>query len=87
MSTSKVRVDLNGRDDQDIEPADHDNSVTCDTREEAERVAHICASYRQPCEPVVCDAYHRVLHRNLIDANADQAAQALELLMLAADRA
>jgi hypothetical protein len=72
-------------DNPDIE--DQDSRVSCDTPEEAERVAHICAAYRQPCELVVCEAYHRVLHRELIHASADQAAHALGLVMLAADRA
>ncbi len=75
MSSRRVRVELNRREDWDVE-SDQDSGVSCDTLEEAERVAHICAAYKQPCEVVVCDAYHRVLHRELIDANADQAAQA-----------
>ncbi|MGO9753352.1 MAG: hypothetical protein ACLP8S_02540 [Solirubrobacteraceae bacterium] len=56
--------------------------MTCETLEETERVAHICATYQQPCG-LACDAYHRLL----LDANADQAAQRRELLTLAADRA
>jgi hypothetical protein len=56
--------------------------MACETLEEAERVAYICAAYQQPCGHA-CDAYHRLL----LDANADQAAQGRELLMLAADRA
>jgi hypothetical protein len=75
---------LDRGEDRDIELSDQDSRVSCETLEEAERVAHICAAYRQPCELVVCEAYHRVLHRDLIDANADQAAG---LVMLAADRA
>ncbi len=76
MSTRKVRVELNRRGDWDIELSDQDSRVTCETLEEAERVAHICAAYRQPCELVVCDAYHRVLHSELVDASTDQARQA-----------
>ncbi len=76
MSTRNVRVELNRRGDWDIELSDQDSSMSCETLEEAERVAHICAAYRQPCELVVCDAYHRVLHRELIDASTDQATQA-----------
>ncbi|MGO9791682.1 MAG: hypothetical protein ACLP8S_19915 [Solirubrobacteraceae bacterium] len=76
MSTRKARVELSRRAAWDIELSDQDSHVTCETLEEAERVAHICAAYQQPCELVVCDAYHRVLHRELIHANADQAAQA-----------
>ncbi|MGO9899688.1 MAG: hypothetical protein ACLP0J_08335 [Solirubrobacteraceae bacterium] len=75
---------LGAGENRDIEPSDQDSRVSCETLEEAERVAHMCAAYRQPCELVVCEANHRVLHRDLIDANADQAAG---LVMLAADRA
>jgi hypothetical protein len=82
-----MRVDLNRRGDRDIEPSDQDGRVSCDTPEEAERVAHICAAYRQPCELVLCEAYNRVMHRGLIDASADRAARAPGLLMLAADSA
>ncbi|MGO9956595.1 MAG: hypothetical protein ACLP50_11525 [Solirubrobacteraceae bacterium] len=64
--------------------ATQDDRVSCETLEEAERVAHICAAYQQPCElGASCDAYQRVL----IGANADPAAQTLGLVMLAADRA
>ncbi|MGO9900883.1 MAG: hypothetical protein ACLP0J_14595 [Solirubrobacteraceae bacterium] len=62
--------------------ATQDSRVSCETLEEAERVAYICAAYQQPCE-LACDAYHRVL----LDANTDQAAQVPKLVMLAADRA
>ncbi len=81
MSARTVRVDLNWRGDRDIEPSDQDS---CETLEQAERVAHICAAYQQPCElGATCVAYQRVL----IDANADQAAQTLALLMRAVDSA
>jgi hypothetical protein len=53
--------------------ATQDRSVRCETLEE-------------PCELVRCDAYHRMLHQELIDANTDQAAQVPGLLMLAAER-
>ncbi|MGO9975561.1 MAG: hypothetical protein ACLP01_22735 [Solirubrobacteraceae bacterium] len=59
-----------------------DSRMACETLKEAERVAHICAAYQQLCG-LACDAYHRVL----LDTNADQAAQARELVMLAADTA
>ncbi|MGO9901749.1 MAG: hypothetical protein ACLP0J_19140 [Solirubrobacteraceae bacterium] len=61
-----------------------DSRVSCETLEEAERVAYICAAYQQPCE-LACDACRRVL-RNLIDAHTE-AAQVPKLVMLAADRA
>jgi len=43
--------------------------VTCETFDEAQRVAYLCATHRRPCELIVCDAYHRVLHHELIDAD------------------
>jgi hypothetical protein len=76
MSTTQVRVDLTRRGDWDVDLSDQDSRVTCETFEEAERVAHICAAYQQPCELVVCDAYHRVLRRELIDTCTDQTGQA-----------
>jgi hypothetical protein len=63
--------------------ATQDSRASCDTLKEAERVAYICAAYKQPCELVACDAYRRALP----DANTDQAAQGPQLVMLAADRA
>jgi hypothetical protein len=84
MSTRKVRLDFNRRGDEDIQLPDQDDSrVTCETLEEAERVAHVCATYQQPCELAECDAYNRALN----DASADRALQTLELVMLAADSA
>jgi hypothetical protein len=84
MSTRRVRVDFNRRGDQDIQLPDQDDSrVTCETLEEAERVAHVCAAYQQPCELVECDAYNRALN----DASTARALQTLELVMLAADSA
>ncbi len=56
--------------------------MTCETLEETERVAYICAAYQQPCG-LAFDAYHHLL----LDANADQATQGPELVMLAADTA
>ena len=84
MSARKVRVDLKGRGERDIEPSDQDSRASCETLEQAERVAHICAAYQQPCERgATCVAYQRVL----TDANAAPAARAPALVMLAADRA
>ncbi len=76
MSARNVRVEFYRRDDRDIEPSDQDG-VSCETLEEAERVAQICAAYQQPCESgATCGAYQRLL----IDASADRAA-AMRLVM------
>jgi len=52
-----------------IELSDQESVVTCETFDEAQRVAYLCAPHRRPCELIVCDAYHRVLHHELIDAD------------------
>jgi hypothetical protein len=41
--------------------------LRCATIEEAERLAYQCASRTRPCEVIVHDAYHRVVHRELIN--------------------
>jgi hypothetical protein len=67
MSPSTVRVDLNRRGSWEIALPGERDRVTCETLDEARRVAYLCAAHRHPCELVVCDAYHRVLHREFID--------------------
>jgi hypothetical protein len=69
VSARTVRVDLNHGGDWEIELSDQDSIVTCGTFEDAKRVAYLCATHRQPCELIVCDAYHRVLHHELIDTH------------------
>jgi hypothetical protein len=67
MHLTTVRVDIGTRGTWEVamsEPGDH---VTCETLDEASRVAHRCAAERRPSELIVCDAYHRVVHRELID--------------------
>ncbi len=82
MSMRRVRVDFDRRGDQGIQPTDDDDSrVTCETLEEAERVAHVCAAYQQPCERAECDAYNRALN----EASADRTLQTLGLVTRAAD--
>jgi hypothetical protein len=45
--------------------------ISCETREEAERTARRLAEQRHPCELVIYDAYHRVLHRERTNARCD----------------
>ncbi len=63
----QVRVDLNARGGWDVALSDDSKPVTCATLEEARRVAYERAAHRRPCELIVYDAYHRVLHRELVD--------------------
>ena len=66
MTPTTVRVDLNVRGRWEVALSDQGERVGCDTLEEASRVAYRCAAERQPCELIVCDAYHRVLHHELV---------------------
>jgi hypothetical protein len=45
--------------------------VTCETFDDARRVAYRRAARARPCELIVHDAYHRVLHRELIDGHRE----------------
>lgn len=45
--------------------------ITCETLDEAKRVAYLTVVQSHPCELVVHDAYHRVIDRELIDGHHD----------------
>jgi hypothetical protein len=62
-----VRVELDRRGRWAIELPGRPDTVTCETLDEARRVAYLCAAHCHHCELVVCDAYHRVLHRELVE--------------------
>jgi hypothetical protein len=67
-----IRIDHNGRGDWQVELLDEDPTrplprpVRCRTLEEARRVAYRQATRQQPCELVICDAYHRVAHHEVV---------------------
>ena len=73
MSPVTVRVDRTRLGAWEVAMPDEREPVTCETLEDAERVAYLCAARTRPCELIVCDAYHRVLHRLLIDGHDDPA--------------
>jgi hypothetical protein len=52
-----------------------DDRVTCETFEDANRAAYLCATRAWPCELIVRDAYGRVVQHELIDGDR-QARQA-----------
>ena len=52
---------------------DQRERVTCETLDDARRVAYLCAARRRPCELIVCDAYHRVLHHEFINGRGGSA--------------
>ena len=68
MNPTTVRVDISVRGAWEIELPDREHRVRCETLEEASRIAYRCAAERRPCELIVCDAYHRVVQRELIKA-------------------
>ena len=67
MNVTTVRVDISGGGAWEVALSDRGEQVRCETLEEASRVAYRCAADRRPSELIVCDAYHRVVHRELID--------------------
>jgi hypothetical protein len=66
-----VRVELNPRGAWQIATPDERERVTCETLDDARRVAYLRAADRCPCELIVLDAYHRVLGREFIDGHLD----------------
>jgi len=67
MNRTTVRVDITMRGAWEVALSEPGERVTCETLEEASRVAHRSAADRGPSELIVCDAYHRVVHCELID--------------------
>jgi hypothetical protein len=67
-----VHVALNPRGGWEVALPDRRRRIACRTLEEARRVAYVMAAKRRPCELLVHDAYHRVVHHEFVDG--DQAA-------------
>ncbi len=64
-----VNVDRGCRGDWQVEMPDHHEHVSCETLEDAERIAFLWAAQRHPCQLVIRDAYHRVLRREFVDGD------------------
>ena len=67
MSPMTVRVDLSARGAWEIVLPGQRERVKCETLDEARQMAYRCAGEWRPCELIVCDAYHRGVHHELID--------------------
>ncbi len=65
MSISTIRVDLNSHGVWEAAPPGERERVTCETLGDVQRVACRYAVRERSGGPVVCDGYHRVLHRRL----------------------
>jgi hypothetical protein len=66
MSISTTRVDLNSHGVWEAAPPGERERATCETLGDGQRVACCYAVRERSYEHVVCDGYHRVLHRQLI---------------------
>jgi len=75
MSPVTVRVDLNRRGGWEITFPGQRDRVTCETFDEARRVAYLYVAHRRPCELVLRGAHRRVLHREFIDGAEDAGAR------------
>jgi hypothetical protein len=73
QSPRTVRVDLNGHGAWEITLPAQLDPINCESLYEARRAAYRFAAHWHPCEVVMCDAYHRVMHRQLIDSYEDAA--------------
>jgi hypothetical protein len=63
---ARVRVGADGRGGWEVAFPDLAARVVCETLCEARHVGFLSAAHRGPCELVICDAYHRVVHHELI---------------------
>ena len=66
MQEVSIRVDFNGQGGWEVDL--DDARITCESLDDARRIAFLKAARRRPCELVVRDAYHRVIEREHIDA-------------------
>lgn len=48
--------------------------TTCETLDDARRIAYLAVAHTRPCELIVHDAYHRVIHHELINGHQTQPA-------------
>jgi hypothetical protein len=62
-----VCVDRDWHGDWSVSLPDGRTCVTCETLEDARRLAYLHAARILPCELVVRDAYHRVVDHEIID--------------------
>jgi hypothetical protein len=63
-----IRIDHEPHGDWEVEIPD-EAPVRCRTLQEARRLAYRRAAQGPPCELVICDAYHRVAHRELVNTH------------------
>ena len=64
-----IRIEHEPHGDWEVELPDEVSPVRCHTLHEARRLAYRQADQGQPGELVMRDAYYRVAHRELVNAN------------------
>lgn len=62
-----VSVDRGWHGDWEVTLPDGRTCVTCETLDDARRLAYLHAARILPCELVIRDAYHRVVDHEIID--------------------
>jgi hypothetical protein len=62
--TIRVQRTLRGR--WEVVVPGRRKGIICDTLDEARRVAYLAVAHARPCELIVYDARHRVVHQELI---------------------
>jgi hypothetical protein len=70
MPSARIRVSSDHRGQWTVSLPDHRPVITCDSLDEARRVARAWAVDAQPCELIVHDAYERVLEHELVGGDA-----------------
>ena len=62
-----VWVDRDWRGEWEVSLPDVRSCVTCETLDDARRLAYLHAARILPCELVIRDAYHRVIDHKIVD--------------------
>lgn len=70
-SIPTIRVDRDRHGGWEVAVPESDAHVSCQTFDDARRIALLRAARRRPCELVVRDAYHRVIQHELIGDGAE----------------
>lgn len=68
QTPSTVRVEFGAAGRWDVAFADQAQRLTCDTLDQASQVAHVFAEVRRPCELIISNAYHHVIHHELVQS-------------------
>ena len=69
-AATSINVDLTTRGAWEVRLPGDGEHMLCPTFDEAVRVGLRCAADGEGCELIVHDAYHRVVHRELVPAGA-----------------